>query len=391
MIPADALPGIMRLRSRTMARPRATMALAVALAAMLAGCADTTETAGTQEPGGEPAAAPSVEVERPADAGVADVPHVHDYWAGRERVTLLDADFAVEPPDALVWGAQTTRFLGETAFGGAFVTFPEGAIVYEGTGRLDVTVTWSDPGITGMRFLHRHAGSGEIQPWTETPNGETVALDVTPGMTDMPHAQASRWVLLMAASGTPAVAIGSFHVQVDVVKTRDVAEWPAHPDLWEGQQRVTIADAEGQTEGRLAPAGVADTDPWAVPADALHAQRLVPMEAAKLRVVVTILDLDGTIEMERPSLLARTAFDVAFDFDDQGEPVDVSDDGMTWTWERAIDMEETDNPYADASAWGFRVVAGAADAPLPGCGSGCYEAELKYRLEAVVEKAAPEA
>ena len=387
---ADGLADRMRPRSHGNTIPRAALALAVALAAMLAGCADATEPAGTSEAFDPPAAAgPSIEIE--PDAGAADVPHVHDYWSGRERVTLLDTDITIEPPTALVWGAMTTRFLGETAFGGAFVTLPEGTIIYEGTGFVDITVTWSDPSITGMRFLHRHAGSGEIQPWTQTPNGETIRLDVTPQMTDMPHAQTSRWVFLMAASGTPAVAIGTFHLQVDIVKTRDVAEWPAHPDLWDGQRQITLADAEGRTAGRVAPAGTAASDPWAVPTDAVHAQRLVPMEAATLRVTVTILDVDDTLDVERPHLLVRTAIDVEFDFDDQGDPASVGDDGMTWTWQRAIDMDETDNPYADASAWAFRAVAGAADAPLPECDYGCYEAELRYHIQAVVEKAAPEA
>lgn len=386
---ADGLADRMRPRSHGNTIPRAALALAVALAAMLAGCADATEPAGTSEAFDPPAAAgPSIEIE--PDAGAADVPHVHDYWSGRERVTLLDTDITIEPPTALVWGAMTTRFLGETAFGGAFVTLPEGTIIYEGTGFVDITVTWSDPSITGMRFLHRHAGSGEIQPWTQTPNGETVVLDVTPEMTDMPHAQTSRWVFLMAASGTPAVAIGTFHVRIDIVKTRDIAEWPAHPDLWEGADRITLADAEGQTTSRAAPADLASSDPWAVPSDAIAAQRLVPMGAATLRVTVTVLEMDDTVPVERPTLFARTAYDVAFDFDDQGEPVEEGADGMSWTWERPIEMDETDNPYAEASAWGFRVLAGGAELPVPfpGCDHGCYEAEIRYRIEAVVERAA---
>ncbi|HWG89623.1 MAG TPA: hypothetical protein VNZ52_02125 [Candidatus Thermoplasmatota archaeon] len=381
----------MRPGSKAKIHPRGALALAVALAAMLAGCTTATEPATTNDASDEPAAAASMENETAPGTSVADAPHLHDYWSGRERVTLIDTDFTVEPPSALLWGAQTTRFLGETAFGGAFVTLPEGAIVYEGTGRMEITVTWSEPSITGMRFLHRHAGSGEIQPWTETPNGKTVALEVTPEMTDMPHAQTSRWVFLMAASGTPAVAIGTFHVLIEIVKTRDVTEWPAHPDLWGGQPQVLIAEAEGHTEGRVAPTGIASTDPWAVPADAIPAQRLVPMGAATLRVTVTVLDLEEAIQIERLHLLARTALDVEFDFDDQGDPVEVSDDGLTWTWQRTIEMDETDNPYAEASAWAFRVVAGSAGEELPPCDYGCYEADLRYHLTAVVEKAAPEA
>jgi len=125
---ADDLSDRMRLRSQaTTTLPRARLALAVALAATLAGCAGAAEPAATNEARDAPVAGPGIETERAADAGVADVPHVHDYWSGRERVTLLDTDITVEPTTALVWGALTTRFLGETAFGGAFVTFPERA------------------------------------------------------------------------------------------------------------------------------------------------------------------------------------------------------------------------------------------------------------------------
>jgi len=388
-MPADALSRRMRPRTNPAASSRAALTLAVALAAMLAGCADAVDPAADAP--GTAAGGVKLEFEPAAGGGVADAPHVHDYWAGRERVTLLDEDFTVQPPTALFWGAATTLFLGETAFGGAFVSFPEGAIVYEGTGRMEITVTWTDPSITGIRFLHRHAGSGELQPWIETPNGDTVVLDVAPEMTDMPHAQASRWGFLMTASGTPAVAVGTFSVRIDIVKMRDVAEWPAHPDLWDGEARLTVLDAEGEAPARVALTEVADTGPWAVPADTLPAQRLVPMEAGTLRVTVTILDRESAAGIDEIRLLARTANDVAFDFTDQGKPVEASDDGTTFTWERAIEMDETDNPYADASAWGFRVVARAVNAPLPYCEHGCYQAELRYHIHAVVEKATPEA
>jgi len=202
-------------------------------------------------------------------------------------------------------------------------------------------------------------------------------------MTDMPHAASSRWIFLMAASGTPALAVGTFHVRMDIVKTRDAEEWPAHPDLWQGEPRLTLVEAEGQSPGQAVPLS---TVPWSVPPDALFAQRLVPDDAAALRVTVTFLDSSGNLGIERPRLLVRTAYNPFFDFDDEGEPASKSDDGTTWTWQRAIAMNETDNPYGEASAWAFRVVAGAVDAPVPECEHGCYQAPLRYRIEAAVER-----
>lgn len=361
-------------------------ALMIATLLALAGCAEKTEEASIAAE-----TRPGVafeDVPEGVDEGAA--PHVHDYWQGRERVTLLDASYTTEALDAVRWGVISTRVFGEPMLGGAAVDLPDGAIVYEGTGVLEVTVTWTDPAVTGVRFIHRHAGSGDIQWWTPAPNGETVALEVTPEMTDMPHAAVSRWDFLFGASGTPALAVGTLHIRMDIVKTRDVAEWPAHPDHWAAGDALLVVDAEGASRSGLAPTPFLLEDETQAPADAVRAQGLVPMETANLTVVVTVLDVEPDHVVESLHLSVRTAAHLEFDFSDADEATSVSDDGVTWTWVLPVAMETTDNPYASESAWAFRVEASYAS-PVPGgpsCREGCGDAELRYRIVATATRVA---
>lgn len=337
-------------------------AVLVVMSIALTGCAEVAEPDSTPAAKDDPSAPDAAE---PVAANVSLQSHAHDYWQERERVTLLEDEVVIEPLDTVEWGVMTTLVLRDTSFGGAFIDLPEGILVYEGTGRLEIVATWSDPTITGLRFLHRHAGSGDVNPWIVAPNGETISLDVSPEMTDMPHAQASRWGFLFAASGAPPLATGTFHLRIDIVKTRDVAEWPAHPDHWNGRDELTLAQADGSSAQHVGPRML--DDPFAEPEGAIHSTAIVPMEAAILRVVVTVLstqDLAGASELH---FRLRTASNIQSDFNHAGDPIEVSADGLTWTWEVPIAMEQTDNPYAETSAWAFLVRAGpegAPDAPL---------------------------
>jgi len=353
----------------------------------LAGCVETAPDAPTSATDPTPSAsAASTDADpRTEDPGLGS--HAHDYWSGRERVTLVDEDVSIEPPDLLLSGVMTTRFFRDPSLGGAFIVLPNGSLVYEGTGRLEIVATWDDATVNGLRFIHRHAGSGEIQPWTDAPNGETVSIEVTPDMTDMPHAQVSRWIFFFAASGTPPVASGTFHLRIDIVKTRDVAEWPAHPDHWNGASEILLVEADGSSIERVGPTLL--EEPWKDHEDAIPASAIVPMEATMLRVNVTVVSTMDPAGVGKVHLLIRTASNVLFDYDDAGDPIEVSDDKLTWTWEVPIEMDETDNPYATTSAWAFRVRAAPAPTPqLPFCEHGCYQPEFEFRIVATVHRAA---
>lgn len=365
--------------------------LPMVLAVLLAGCAATDPPAngkGDANPtttASDDSATPGADADALPDPGAA--PHVHDLWEGRERITLLEEDFTVEPPEAAMWGFFTTYFFAQPSVGGFFVDLPEGAFVPEGTGLLEIQATWTDPTVTGLRFLYRHAGSGDISGWVPAPKGEVVALEVTPQMADMPHAQRTRWGFLFAADGTPPLLVGQVHLRIEAVKTRDPTLYPGHPDFWGDKTELLRLDADGETRSRIDPPFLPmPANNLAPPEDALSLTAPVPMETAWLVVRVDVLSVEpSSLQVANLRLEARTADDLQFDFDDVEVEPEV--DGTSWTWRIPVEMQETDSPYADGSAWAILVVPEYAS-PVP-VDCGCQESTLRYHATATAVKAPP--
>ena len=372
---------------RRRVRPRSVALAALLLVLPLAGCAEDggpapvePATADASPPDAPGATAPGASETNATLGGMA---HLHDYWQGRERVTVLDQDYTVDPPSAAFWGAFMFYYTHEPSVGGAFVELPEGQLVFEGTGQLDVTMSWTDPGVTGLRFAYRHAGSGEFVGWTQAPQGQAVSIPVTPAMTDMPHTKHSRWFFVVAADGVPPAAVGTFHVKMDVVKMRDVEMFPAHPDFWNGAASLELLKGSGVAKSRQGPQAQAQTmlEPMKTPDDVVPGDKPVPMETALLVANVTIRSVNPDLTVDRLHLHVRSADMPSFEFWDAGDAT-PSEDGRTWTWEIPVEMQQTDNPYNEKSDWAFRVTAGYAS-PVPGappCDEGCYNAELQYDL-----------
>ena len=366
---------------------RAALLAALLVALPLAGCAEDADPAPVEAAAANASLPDAETMTSPAasetNASLGAMPHLHDYWQGKERVTVLDQDYTVDPPSAAFWGAFMFYYTHEASLGGTFVELPEGQLVFEGTGQLDITVTWTDPGVTGMRFAYRHAGSGEITGWTEAPQGQAVSIPVTPEMTDMPHAKHSRWFFVFAASGTPPAAVGKFHIRMDVVKMRDISLFPAHPDFWNGGTTLQLLQASGVAKSRQGPQAVAQErlEPMRTPDDVVPGGKPVPMETTVLFANVTIKSITPDLKVDHLNLFYRSADMISFDFDDAEDPV-ASEDGKTWSWAIPVEMSMTDNPYAETSDWAFRVTA-AYENPVPGlppCDDGCYSAEMAYDI-----------
>lgn len=369
-------------------------ALALVLVALsLAGCAED-----DPEPEAQAAAtnASAVDVGNMTDpaasetnATLGSMPHLHDYWQGRERATILDQDFTVDPPTAAFWTGFMFYYTREASVGGTFVELPDGQLVFEGTGQLDITVTWSDPTVSGIRFVYRHAGSGELVPWTSAVNGQVVSIPVTPEMTDMPHTKQSRWFFVFAAEGTPPTAVGSFHIKMEVVKMREIELFPAHPDFWFGGNELELLKASGMARSQQGPqARLQQTlEPMATPPDVVPGDRVVPMETLTLIVNVTVTSVNPDLEVDHLHLFYRAADDISFDFQEAGEPKRF-EDGATYTWEIPVEMQQTDNPYNQRSDWAYRVTAGYVN-PVPGlppCDDSCYNAEMQYDIVATATR-----
>jgi hypothetical protein len=350
--------------------------LLVALALLAAGCASAPKE--TAPPANATVSSPLVVSETNATMGT--MPHVHDYWKGRERVTVVDQDYESDATNAVFWLVFATFFTHEPMAGGAFVDLPEGQTVYEGTGAMEITVAWTDPTVAGLRMTYHDAGTQTYRAWAQVENAKPLRIDVTPGMCDMPHAKASRWSFILGASGPPPLALGKFHVKIDIVKLRDLSLFPPHPDFWQGSPAIGILQKTGaKTEQGPRSEASQFTDPIDPPADAVPGDKVVPMETQALLVNATVTGTSSPLPIDHLNLYYHAADQFVTEFHLATQPRH-SADGKTWSWVVPVSMNATDNPYAKKSDWAYRVTATHQDAPLP-CGDDCVDSELTYDID----------
>jgi hypothetical protein len=325
----------------------------------------------------------------PMPEDIGHQPHMHDYWTGRERVTLMDDDVSSDPFTTAfftffnVVGAQTP------GVGGTMVELPEGAIVYEGTGQLEMTVSWTDPTVTGMMVRYRSAASPDFSEPQAITKDATLAIDVTPEMSDMPHEKTSRWMFIFSAGAGQAVA-GTFHVKVDIVKMRDIEQFPGHPELFGGANTLVLFDGPAQSSQsgpatrlvQIASGGF--TAQEGVPSAAV-----VPMETMSMTANVTITSATASVgKVTGAMFLYKPANTNRFM---RANVLASNPDTGVYQFAWPVEMSETDSPYAESSQWAFdlRVTTDPTGLGNQQCG-GCSDAQVDYTLTVVAYDAAVE-
>lgn len=312
-------------------------------------------------------------------------PHVHDYWRGRERVTLFDGDVDPGEPEALVFATTFTLLAERDARVGAVPwRLPNGSIVFEGTGAVELTATPTEPTTTSIAVRYRAADSADYAGPVNLASGAPTEIEVTAQMTDMPHAATSRWEFLFQPEA-PGAMLGQFRLKVDIVRTRDPSAYPGHPDRWAGASELVLLDGlqrveQASTASRLAALAMGGD----AQASAFAPAAPVPMETTRVRAEVQIVraeaqagevvDLDLSFR-GADTFLTRPA----------GPPVEGSFDEGWIAWDLEVTMEMTDSPYADDSQWRFvlrpHVRFTGADAE-PEC-AGCVDSEVEAHVRLI--------
>jgi hypothetical protein len=348
-----------------------------------------------EEPAADPSHATSVDVgpAAPVDDGaapmatdVSHMPHLHDYWEGRERVTLFDDDIDPSQGDDPFQNLEPVLVDKQAKAGRLLWRLPDGKIVYEGTGTLEVTATWDDPRVTSLAFEFQPAGSNEFSEPEPLPPGEVVSVPVAPKMTDMPHTKTSRWVFAFETADQPGVALGPFHLRVDIVRVADIMVFPGHPALFEGRPEKVIEDGDHEhsevSYARRAPQLATEGE---FGEKTITPARPVPMETKAMRIELDILDTSST-----PGVVSDINFffhgaDTTFYGHPSVLPMEGSLASKRLIYQFPVEMEQTDSPYADSSQWLFFVEPTAKftgqDAE-PTCG-GCTDVSIKYHIKAI--------
>ncbi len=344
-------------------RLRSILLAAIALAA--SGCLGSP---GTSPAGESPDASAADAV--PDDAGTdpaedgngaaarTDRPHVHDYWYGASRVTLLDENVPVmlyhnhlldEPPrEQHTHGCDET--LASSSQGGSRkFSLPPGQIVLPGTEALELAVSWDAPAITGLRLRFRTAAAHDYEDAGAVANGGVAVVSIDWREADPGHATRSRWGFFLCADGATPVdlAQGDVHVRIDARRAKSLPLEPAHPDRWRGAAAIEIARASWT--GEAVSATSKGPEAWRqVP---FLDGAIVPADAAAVRVRVHA-NSTGPLASLDPG-------DVLLYYRDASQPEWVyrtanatgSVAGGHLVFEIPVDHDMTDGEYATESAW----------------------------------------
>jgi hypothetical protein len=309
------------------------------------------------------------------------MPHMHDYWKGRERVTLMDNDVVIDAGMAM----RYTFFdvlRGTPGVGGAQFTLPDEQIVYEGTGKMEVTLTWTDATITGTGLSYRSPASPQFAQPKDMKSGAPLSFEVTPDMCDMPHSKTSAWSFLVMPDQSGQVVFGKIHVRIDVLRMRDITLFPAHPDFWHGAHELTIFKGSGSsTQSDFANQFVSFVTKSAVD-DGVRAQALVPMETMSMTGNLTIKNVQ--VELGKVSSITLLVKPANSNNYVPAHLVKADSPNNLYYFAWLVDMRMADGAYAKESNWKFdvRVNADPTGQGAPVCQQGaCTDAKVDYDLE----------
>lgn len=319
-----------------------------------------------------------------ASGSMGQMAHMHDYWQSKERVTLMDADVSVPPQQAFMYTFVNVLRDHQPAVGGTAFRLPDGATVFEGTGRMEVTLTWTDPTIQGAALRVRTAASTAWSDAKPITSGSPLKIDVAPEMCDMPHEKTSRWGFQVVPAGAGSVIDGNLHVRVDIVRLRDISLFPGHPALFAGAHTMTLFDGPATSSHNGAATAIVDRleTQGQDPEEGVAAQKVVPMETQWMTANVTITDSTATLgTVNNISFLYKPADSNGFRRANVTHS-DMAKGVFSFSW--PVAMRQTDSPYAKTSQWRFDLLIQTSDpAGLGGSCGGCSDATVNYKLVVV--------
>ncbi|MEA3137659.1 MAG: hypothetical protein QOC71_1940 [Thermoplasmata archaeon] len=220
---------------------RSWLAAGLFLVALLSGC--------SQGNGAEPAAADGIDViTDPRDTAylqngsMAAGSHIHDYWGGRDRVTVLDAESGGSAScsgctDGMVFQSRRPD---------------EGLIVPQGTAWVNGTFTHTSDGkdqFSGFELWVKTAMDSEPKRWGPLESGVPFSINTTQGENDPPHYVLSLWVFQVKALGGDDIHVGGTYTwKVEAVRGLPLIPYPPHPDRWNGATELDLLSDSGGTE-----------------------------------------------------------------------------------------------------------------------------------------------
>lgn len=269
--------------------------------------------------------------------------HVHNYWGGQDRLTLLDLDAAAK-------SGQTRQV---AIIAGDFRPV-EGSIVPQGTGLVEATAAWTLDDGNPTRLSHfqrmelwvKTAADQEHSIVIPVEQGQPVRFNVSNEQDDPPHYQLSLWRFWLMAineEGGDTIFAGQASLKVDIHRTNPLPVFPPHPDLWAGRDEIVVTEGFRQTVDYHAHIDtVTDSCNGCLEVIPLDDNQTVPPDAGE---VVVELTMSTPVGLELYYHAADSYEWILLD--NPGEAL-----GNTRTYRIPVDGRG-DSPYATQSLWEF--------------------------------------
>jgi hypothetical protein len=339
------------------------------------------------------AATETTKVENSSTGGIA---HMHDYWKGKETITVFDDDVSVDLVPVFERGDNghvLEGFINLEKLPGDSTGAP--ALIFEGTGSVSFTLTSAPAWASDYQITFRTAGK-DWSSWTPVSVGKAFVYTPDKIETDMPHSIRSLWNWKLqavgpvplagdagATSGTPATQ--QVHVKIVVTKAHNVDNWPPHPDFYSGQpERFVMTNKQGKTNVQNA----ADVEVYGVEPDQVIPDKLISMGTGVLDVYVNItqLTLPPGVPNGGFTLYWRSAdttpnslgiFSIA----------NSTDKTTKAYWHLVINNSVVDSPYQPTSRFGFKVLANPIDDSAVAC-YRCMPYTIDYTMTVIARPSA---
>ena len=199
-------------------------------------------------------------------------PHVHDYWAGRASVDVIDRDVefwrtTMNPPYSHAYlanqkvgqlaGYECVNQQGQSA-GSSFsmLTFDDPTqIVWPGTQTIEVSLSWQATDFVGsdrIGIAWKSASGTKFNLSPPLKNNEVLRIKVEPGEHDPAHHMFSLWEFRVCIGGKGEATtagrvvgrafLGKYHAKMTLFAGASILADPPHPRFWANGSTLKVLD-----------------------------------------------------------------------------------------------------------------------------------------------------
>jgi hypothetical protein len=284
------------------------------------------------------------------------------------------------------WGEDTEKVIfedpvtaGSTTAAATYVNF-KGAVVLQGTGRVDFFLDWVDPKdavLPSTRTLYwdmpgdNRTTVAQMYEHTFKP-GENYTFEINPENADPPHYTRTVWSFRLTSSVDKlrfTIYRGDFCLPID----------PPHYEQWGSDTQRTLLSSFTTTSATKVPLVSSGGFQRVTPPK----NSTVPVSTGRMEVTLSWEQTAPRPMTNKLTLVYNTATAGSLGYNDYNKypPVAKEINETARLFEFVVGPEDWDSPYVSNSAWGFtaRFDNGAADAALSH--SGQFQGTVRYRVE----------